>query len=180
MVTTIQAEEILEGIEVEGDTMITETMKPNASVVLKHGLFSRLFGKCETKPPADTSCWSYNEGTLTLDLARVPELKENATGIRLEGAALPLQVLVMRGDDGRLRAYHNSCGHGGRRLDPVPGAATLQCCSIGHATYNYEGKRLTEGPTRDVTMFETSLDDSILTVTIPQDVIDAVRAGKKK
>ena len=35
----------------------------------------------------------------------------------------------------------------GRRLDPVPETSTVQCCSVNHATYAYDGKVL-DGPAK--------------------------------
>ncbi len=108
--------------------------------VLKRNIFQRIFGIPATRPPADESCWQVGSGQVEIDLGKAPELKEKAGGLRLEGKGLDVGVLVIRGEDGRIHAFRNKCTHGGRRLDPVPGAKEVQCCSIGKSTFNYQGQ----------------------------------------
>ena len=109
---------------------------------LNRGFFLRLFGDCATPEPRDGGCWSYSSGTVSLDVARAPELKAQSGAVRLEGRGLPNRVLVVHCEDGQFRAMKNACTHMGRRLDPVPGTATVQCCSIGRSTYDYQGRSL--------------------------------------
>lgn len=112
---------------------------------LKRNIFQRLFGIPATRPPQDPGCWSIGGGQLTIDLAKAPELSSKGGAIRLEGSGLPHRVLVFQDDEGTYRAYRNACGHVGRRVDPVPGDGTIQCCSFNHATYDYDCNKL-EGP----------------------------------
>ncbi len=75
------------------------------------------------------------------------ELDTPGGAIRCEGNNLPKRVLVVRGEDGEYRAFHNRCTHlGHRRLDPVPGTDTVQCCSVNKSTYDSEGNKIF-GPT---------------------------------
>lgn len=111
----------------------------------QRNIFQRILGKPMTKAPADAECWHYIAGELVIDLARAPELAEPWGAVNLEGATLPHPVLVMRDGEGMYRAFCNKCGHSGRRLDPVPGADTLCCCSMGKSTFNYAGE-VVEGP----------------------------------
>lgn len=142
--------------------------QPDASVVLKRGLFNRLFGNCLTKPPADGGSWDFRDGKLTLDLVRIPELKERGRAVRIESNLLPKPVLIVHGDDGSFYAFHNHCGHGGRRLDPVPGAGTVQCCSLGHTTYSYEGRNLSGSDAKDIKPFSLKRDGDTLIVQVPE------------
>ena len=112
---------------------------------LKRNIFQRIFGISATKPPKDPSCWSLDGNKVTVDLGRATELSSPGGSIRLEGQGVPHRLMIFHGDDGEYHAFRNHCGHAGRRLDPVPGEKTVQCCSINHATYDYEGKKL-EGP----------------------------------
>jgi nitrite reductase/ring-hydroxylating ferredoxin subunit len=106
---------------------------------LKRNLLQRLFGISVTKPPGDQGCWSYAERKVILDLDRVPELRQRGGAVRLEGKNLPERVLVIHGDDGEFHVFRNRCKHMGRRLDPVPGTRSVQCCSVGKSTYDYGG-----------------------------------------
>ena len=106
---------------------------------LKRGFLKRLFGKPATGTAADPGCASFDDGVLVVDLARAPELERPGGALRFE-EGLPERVLVVHGEDGSWRAFVNRCRHGGRRVDPVPGTETVQCCSVGKATYDYEGR----------------------------------------
>ncbi len=141
-------------------------MQVNTAQVNKINVFKRLFGKCLTQPPQDPGCWQVEGGKVTVDLARAPELASPDGAIRLENESLPKRVLLMRGDDGELHAFHNSCSHGKRRLDPVPGAGTVQCCSMGHTTYGYDGSVLTNDQLSPVTVFEVEQADGKVMVTL--------------
>lgn len=111
------------------------------------GFWKRLFGKCLTQPPANADCWKYENGLLIIDLSRTPELVQKAGAIRIENQTLPDRVLIVHGDDDQYYAYRNRCMHAKRRLDPVPGSNTIQCCSINKTTYDYQG-RVIVGPAK--------------------------------
>ena len=115
---------------------------------LRRNIFQRLFGMCATKLPSNPDCWKSGDGEIVILLKRAPELSEPWGAIRLEGRELPDRLLVFRDEDGQFHALRNRCGHGGRRLDPVPGTETIQCCSIGKTTYGYSGEILS-GPAKE-------------------------------
>lgn len=105
--------------------------------------FQRLFGIPATGRPHHPDCWRYAEGELVVDLDKATELARRGSGLRFEGSGLPRRVLVVHGEDGGFRAFHNRCTHlGHRRVDPVPGTRTLQCCSVGASTYTEDGTRI--------------------------------------
>lgn len=110
---------------------------------LNRNFFQRIFGVSATYKPLDPQCWSFSGGKILIDLNRATELKKPGGALRLENGGLPMRVLVIRGDDGKFHAFHNRCSHiGHRRLDPVAGTGTVQCCSVGKSTYTYEGKKV--------------------------------------
>jgi nitrite reductase/ring-hydroxylating ferredoxin subunit len=107
------------------------------------GFFKRLFGICETEPPADEDCWTYADGKLEVVLDKAPELSMKGGAIRLEGPYLPKRVLVVHGEDGQYHAFPNRCTHAGhRRIDPVPGEDKIRCCSVGKSTFDYSGQTI--------------------------------------
>jgi nitrite reductase/ring-hydroxylating ferredoxin subunit len=137
-----------------------------AVTFLKRGFFQRLFGIPATQKPTDDAGWQFAGGVVTIDLNQVPELGKSGGAVRLEGRGLPERVLVVHGDDGVYRAFHNRCRHMGRRLDPVPGAGTVQCCSVSKATYDYEGA-VVHGPAKGpVKWYPVSQEGETLRVTI--------------
>ena len=110
---------------------------------VKRSFIQRLFGISETQKPELDDCWNYAEGKLTIDLGMALELKTPGGAIRLEGKNLPKRVLVVCGENGEYRAYHNRCTHiGHRRLDPVPGSNTVQCCSVNKSTFDSGGDKI--------------------------------------
>jgi nitrite reductase/ring-hydroxylating ferredoxin subunit len=111
---------------------------------LKRSTFQRLLGVCVTAE-ADPGCWVTAQGTITVNLAGAPELASRGGAVRLEGKGLPRRVLLFRDETGVLRGVENTCVHMGRRIDPVPGEAILQCCSVKAAAYQYDGTKI-EGP----------------------------------
>ena len=105
-------------------------------------LSKQLIGICETRVPQDPESWKLFNNKIEIDLNRVPELSQAGNAIRLEDDGLPVRVLVVHGVDNNFHAFKNRCTHysGGRRIDPVPGKPLIRCCSIGKATFDYEGK----------------------------------------
>ncbi|ETR73207.1 MAG: Rieske [2Fe-2S] iron-sulfur [Candidatus Magnetoglobus multicellularis str. Araruama] len=109
---------------------------------IKRNIFQRLFGLCATQKPSDNQCWTVTDGKLEIDINRAKELNAPGSAIRLEGNNLPNRLLICHGTDGKYHAFINKCKHMGRRMDPVPETQTIQCCSVGKTTYDYNGKVL--------------------------------------
>jgi nitrite reductase/ring-hydroxylating ferredoxin subunit len=133
---------------------------------LQRTFLQRLFGISATKGPADQGCWTYADGKLRLELRRAPELAQPGGAVRLEGKNLPDRILVIRGDDSNYHAFRNRCQHMGRRLDPVPGTPTVQCCSINKTTYAYDGRVLSGPAKKAVGTFETQMTDGELIIVL--------------
>ena len=133
---------------------------------LKRNIFQRIFGIPATKPPADASSWKYLDGKLVIELIKTPELSEPFGAVHLEGESLPVRVLVIQDGDGNYRAFENKCEHAGRKLDPVPGTDTIQCCSVGQALYDYEGKVISGSAEKPVKYFNVVKDNGTLSIEI--------------
>ena len=132
---------------------------------LNRSFIERIFGLPATPKPIDQECWSFSDGKITIDLGRATELKKPGGALRLEGSGLSLRVLVIRGDDGKFHAFHNRCTHlGHRRLDPVSGTGTVQCCSVGKSTYTYDGKKIYGPPTGSIRTFKVKVEGERLIV----------------
>jgi nitrite reductase/ring-hydroxylating ferredoxin subunit len=133
-------------------------MTPDATRSLKRNIFQRLLGKCVTREPIERDSWRYSDGKLEVDLSKIPELSDPGSAVRLEGDELPERLLLVHGDDGEYRLFRNRCTHGGRRLDPVPGASTVQCCSIGKSTFDYSGKLLAGSAKDDLVVYPVQIE----------------------
>ncbi|MBU2644756.1 MAG: Rieske 2Fe-2S domain-containing protein [bacterium] len=132
----------------------------------KRGFFQRLLGIPATGNPGVDGCWDYADGKLTVDLGKAVELKTPGGAIKLEGNNLPKRVLVVFGEDGNYHAYHNKCSHMGRRLDPVPGTDTVQCCSISKSTYDVEGGYLHGPKHHPILSFPIKKDQEKLIISV--------------
>ena len=130
------------------------------------GFFKRLLGICATSPPGDPTCWQVAGTNVEVDLARAPELASPGGAIRLEGGDMPQRVLIVHGDDGRFYAVRNKCTHAGRRIDPVAGTQTLQCCSLGKSTFDYTGRRVSGFAKKPLTLFQAELVEGKLVVSL--------------
>jgi len=74
---------------------------------------------------------------------------------------------MIRGDDGEFYAFHNRCTHfGHRRLDPVPGTGTVQCCSVNKSTHTYDGKKVYGPPTGPISAFKVEMEEGRLIVYV--------------
>jgi len=133
---------------------------------LKRSFFQRLLGIPATARPVDESCWQYVGGKLCIDLGKAAELKPPGGALRCEGGDLPQRVLVVHGEDGEYRAYHNRCTHQGRRLDPVAGTGTVQCCSIGKATFDAAGNQVHGPAPQPVARFSVERDGERLVIAV--------------
>lgn len=134
---------------------------------LKRSLWQRLLGIPATSGPSDPASWRYAEGTLTVDLDRAPELSSPGGALRLEGHGLPERVLVVHAEDGSFFAFHNRCTHfGHRRLDPVPGTATVQCCSVNRSTYDLGGAKIFGPAPRPIRSYPLTVEGRQLIVAL--------------
>ena len=133
---------------------------------LERNFFQRLLGRCATPEPADSTCWKYVDSEITLFLSKTPELSEPGSGVRLEGEALPERLLVVHGTNGQFLAFRNRCGHGGRRMDPMPDQPNVQCCSLGKTTCDYEGKVLSGAARESLKAYPVEFQGDILIIQL--------------
>lgn len=133
---------------------------------LKRNVFQRLFGICATGMLADTESWSVGDNVITIELDRVPELANPGGAVRLEGKNLPERILVVHGEDGEYHAFLNKCVHGNRRLDPVPGTNTVQCCSIGKSTFDLNGNHLFGAVRENVDVFPVETENGKILIKL--------------
>jgi nitrite reductase/ring-hydroxylating ferredoxin subunit len=134
---------------------------------VQRSFFQRLLGISSTAEPATDSCWNYADGRLTVHLDTAAELKTPGGAIRCEGKNLPERVLVVHGEDGEYRAFRNRCTHvGHRRLDPVPGTDTVQCCSISKSTYDASGKKIFGPAPQPITRYPVKEEQGELIISM--------------
>jgi nitrite reductase/ring-hydroxylating ferredoxin subunit len=134
---------------------------------LKRGFFQRLLGIPATRVPENPECWRYAGGILMVDLSKAGQLELPGTAVRLEGRGMPVRVLLVHGEDRQFHAFENRCSHlGHRRLDPVPGTPTIQCCSVNKSTYSIEGKPIYGPAPKALTRYPVTREKDRLKIAI--------------
>jgi len=134
---------------------------------LKRNIFQRICGIPATPKFKNSDSWSFSDGKLTIELEKVPELKTPGGVVRLEGGNLPERILVVHGEDKNLHVFRNRCTHmGHRRLDPVPGTSTVQCCSVNKSTYDLDGTKVHGPAPEPITKYPASIENGKLIATI--------------
>lgn len=128
---------------------------------LKRTFFQRLMGRPATPLPDNNDFWTLDDGKITVDLEQAPGLGVPGGAVRLEGK-IPDRILVVHCEDGQYRAYENKCTHGGRCLDPVPGTATVQCCSIMTSTFDCDGHKLAGAAKGDLKTWPVTVEGNRL------------------
>jgi nitrite reductase/ring-hydroxylating ferredoxin subunit len=126
-------------------------------------------GATQTELPMIDEAWTYTEGVLRLNLAKLPELGDLGGAVRIEGELLPVPILVILGEDGNYYTFKNACAHAGRMIDPVAGTMTLQCSSIvckDKSTYDYQGNVQSGLAERPLTSYQLSVEDDQLTIPL--------------
>ena len=129
------------------------------------GIIKSIFGICETSS-LSPDLWGIEENKVRVKVSQMPEPLQEGGAVYLKGQGLKNPVLLLRTQDGQYLAFANRCTHGHRKLDPVPGQRILRCCSIGHSTFDYEGKRLS-GPANDsLNRYSVELSNGELIITV--------------
>jgi Rieske Fe-S protein len=130
------------------------------------GFVKALGGVCDTKPLSQ-DLWNLEGDAVRVKLSGNPDIIERGGGTYLQGKGLARPVLVVRTDDGEYLALTNRCTHvGHRKIDPVPGQKTLRCCSVGHSTFDYEGKPLSGPAKNPLARHEIVLDKGDLLIKV--------------
>ena len=127
--------------------------------------FKAAAGICQT-PLLSSEQWSLDRGKLTLNPDEIPELGKSGGAVHMKGGGLNESVLVVRGQDDRFYAFSNRCTHMGRRLDPAPGEQKLRCCSVNHATYSFDGAKLSGPAKGPVKVYPVEQRDGTLIVSL--------------
>ena len=129
-------------------------------------LIKRILGLCETRMPSDAGGWRYGDGTITVQLSRMPELRQPGGAVRLEGGGLPRKILVVPGTDGAFHAFSNRCTHMGRRLDPLPGQDRIECCSVSKSTFTYAGEPVSGAASTPLETFSILAEGDTLQIAL--------------
>lgn len=166
MTTKITRREFLMLTGATGAAMHLASCQGKDVAAENRGFMDRVAGRPITDLPQIEDAWSYEDSTLTLDLAKLPELEDLGGAVRIEGEALPDPIFAMLGEDEAYYAFKNACTHFGRKIDHLAGKMTLECCSINRSTFDYAGSILS-GPAKEpLTSYALTHDDEKLAIAL--------------
>ncbi len=97
---------------------------------------------CCTVPEAPAAGVGIHPGLLTIDLARVPDLRSTGGAVKIVDDKRSLQVLVARPARNQFVALDQKCTHGGGALTYVHRHRELYCTCWGHAKFALDGSVL--------------------------------------
>ena len=119
-----------------------------------------------TDEPENPNAWTYAEQIVTVSLSQIPELTPTGSAVRIEGESLPQSLLVVHGDDNNYYAYKNACTHAGRKIDPIAGTLTLECCSASGSTFDYDGNVLSGPASAPLTLYPVTVNAGELVIDL--------------
>jgi nitrite reductase/ring-hydroxylating ferredoxin subunit len=109
-------------------------------------LFKAIAGICNT-PPLEPGAWKVDGNRLIISAEGLQKVEQPGAAVYMAGNSLSRPVLLIRTNEGKLRAYTSVCTHAKRKLDYFPAENKLRCCSVNHSTFDLNGQKLT-GPAK--------------------------------
>jgi len=97
---------------------------------------------CCTTQPLPPACLELRNARITVDLARIPELRRSGASFRIVDDERKINLILIHAGRGRYVAMDRSCTHAGAQCTYDPKRQTVQCTSLNHAEYDLGGKLL--------------------------------------
>lgn len=117
-------------------------------------------------PLLSRNTYIYSQGTLQLDLTKIPELKRDGGSVKLEMPDRNLKIIVARTGDHAFVALRDRCSHGGRELEYFHDQSIFRCVSFGHSRFDLEGNVM-KGPAKNLLLkYNSILVDDILQISV--------------
>ena len=129
-------------------------------------VMDRIQGNPLTDLPQIDGAWTMQEGKLMIDLAKLPKLAELGGAVRVEGDVLAKPMLIFMGEDHTYYAIENVCPHAGRKIDPIVGTMTLECCSLSSSTFDYAGNVLSGPAAASLKMYDVAVAEDQLFIIL--------------
>jgi nitrite reductase/ring-hydroxylating ferredoxin subunit len=120
---------------------------------------------CTTQglPPVSVTI---ENGKITVDLSRAPELRRTGAAFRIVEVDRKVNLILIHAGHGHYVAMDRSCTHGGAQCTYNPKRRTVQCTSLNHAEYDLGG-RLLHGRTHgDLRTYPTRVAGTTLEILL--------------
>lgn len=94
-------------------------------------------------PEAPAGSFTFKENKLIIDLAKIPELKQNGYSVKIEDKKVSssnFKIIIAHTGNRNFLAYENRCTHGGREIEYLADENKFQCISFGHSSFTLDGK----------------------------------------
>ncbi len=97
---------------------------------------------CCTTPALSDESVTFADGRITVNLARVPELRRTGAAFSIVDQSRGINIILIHARRGGYVAMDRSCTHGGAQCTYNPKRRTVQCTSLNHAEYDLHGTLL--------------------------------------
>ena len=121
---------------------------------------------CCTSQALPAACLVFEPGRITVELARVPELRRTGAAFRVVDESRKINLLLIHAGHGRYVAMDRACTHGGAQCTYNPKRHTIQCTSLNHAEYDLQGTLLHGRTHGNLRTYETKSSSSTVEITL--------------
>ena len=116
------------------------------------------FSKVGHTPAIAPGAYGIDGRTLTIDLAKVPELGAIGGAVKITDPRLPQPMIVGRIAEAEYAAVSLLCPHRGVEVEYQPQDRQFRCASLGHSTFATDGARKKGLAKKSLTQFGAHLD----------------------
>jgi nitrite reductase/ring-hydroxylating ferredoxin subunit len=121
---------------------------------------------CCTSQALPSSSVAFEPGKITVELARVPELRRAGAAFTIVDEGRKINFLLIHAEGGHYVAMDRTCTHGGAQCTYNPKRHTLQCTSLNHAEYDLRGTLLHGRTHGNLRTYETKSSGSIVEIML--------------
>jgi nitrite reductase/ring-hydroxylating ferredoxin subunit len=121
---------------------------------------------CCTTPALAPAGIAFDSGKVTIDLARVPDLRRIGAAFSIIDEGRKLNLILIHVRRGIYVAMDRTCTHGGAQCTYNPARHTLQCTSLNHAEYDLRGTLLHGRTHGNIRAYETKASGATVQIRL--------------
>lgn len=119
---------------------------------------------CCTTCPLPPESISFDSEKVTIDLARVPQLRRAGAAFSVVDERRKLNLILIHVRRGLYVSMDRSCTHGGAQCTFNPRRDTVQCTSLNHAEYDLRGTLLHGRTHGNLKTYETKMSGATVEI----------------
>ena len=115
-------------------------------------------------PSVDPAALDFSDNTLTIELAREPNLGSIGVAVKVIRPDLPDGMIVAHVDTDRFEAVSLACTHRGVEVEYDHDMTNFQCASIGNSMFAIDGENISGPARRPLTNYDAILENGNLII----------------